>query len=71
MWLSVWSEVQLVYGPADATATPIISCFTKIQNGFTFLVLAYHAVMEKRLFNECLSVCLSKVSCLHALNDSN
>jgi len=23
-----------------ATATPIISCFIKIQNGFTFLVLA-------------------------------
>ena len=29
VWLSVWSEVQIVcYGPADATASqnPIISC---------------------------------------------
>jgi len=22
VWLSVWSEVQSAYGPADATATP-------------------------------------------------
>ena len=28
------------YGPADATATHV-SCFSKIQIGFTFLVLAY------------------------------
>jgi len=27
--------------PADATATPIISCFINIQIGLTFLVLAY------------------------------
>jgi len=30
VWLSVWSEVQIVsYGPADATAipNPIVSCF--------------------------------------------
>jgi len=28
VWLSVWSDVQFAYGPADATASqnPIISC---------------------------------------------
>jgi len=25
-WLSVWSEVQTVYGPADATATHCLLC---------------------------------------------
>ena len=41
-WLSVWSEVQMItYGPADATATPVISCFIKIHIGLTFLVPAY------------------------------
>jgi len=34
---------DLHYGPADATATchPIVSCFVKIQIGFTFLIPAY------------------------------
>ena len=44
MWLSVWSEVQVIcIWPADATATAtaIISCFIEIQNGSAFLVLAY------------------------------
>jgi len=36
-WLSVWSEVQIAYGPADAT----VSCCSKIQIGFTFLVPAH------------------------------
>ena len=40
-WLSVWSEVQLAYGPADATATHCLYCSSKIQIGFTFLVPAY------------------------------
>jgi len=32
-WLSVWSEMQMICGgPADATATPIISCFVKIHS---------------------------------------
>jgi len=31
---------DLHYGPADATATPTISCFIKIQIGLTFLVPA-------------------------------
>jgi len=31
---------MICYGPADATVTPNISCFIKIQNGLTFLVPA-------------------------------
>jgi len=31
----------LAYGPADATATHCLSCFSKIQIGFTFLVPVY------------------------------
>jgi len=34
-WLSVWSEVQLMPLPLA------VSCFSKIQIGFTFLVLAH------------------------------
>jgi len=36
-WLSVWSEVQTCIWPADAT----VSCSSKIQIGFTFLIPAY------------------------------
>jgi len=31
--------------------SPIISCFSKIQNGFTFLVLAYPGCPGKMLLN--------------------
>ena len=34
---------RLAYGPADATAITV-SCFSKIQTGFTFLVPAYPGV---------------------------
>jgi len=34
------ARCRLVYGPADATATHV-SCFSKIQIGFTFLVPAH------------------------------
>jgi len=36
-WLSVWSEVDLQLMPLPLT----VSCFSKIQIGFTFLVPAY------------------------------
>jgi len=35
------------YGLADATGTPIISCFIKIKIGLTVLVAAYHGYPEK------------------------
>jgi len=49
VWLAVWSEVQIVCGPADATAIPkphylllhLNQVWFKIQTGFTFLVPAY------------------------------
>jgi len=32
---------------------PIIFCFIKVHNGFTFLVSATQVVLGKRLLNEC------------------
>jgi len=49
-WLSVWSEVQLM--PLPLT----VSCFSKIQIGFTFLVLAYPGSPGKRQLNVCVCV---------------
>jgi len=45
VWLSVWSEVQIVciwdhLMPLHPT-NPVISCLIQIQTGFTFLVPAY------------------------------
>ena len=34
------ARCRFAYGPADATATHCL-CFSKIQIGFTFLILAY------------------------------
>jgi len=40
-WLSVWSEVQTCIYIAQLMPLPFtVSCFSKIQIGFTFLVLA-------------------------------
>ena len=44
-------------GPADATATPTISCFIKIQNGLTFLVPAYPGCPGKETI-KWVSLCL-------------
>ena len=48
VWLSVWREVQTCICPADATATHCLSCFSKIQIGFTFLVPAQPGSPGKR-----------------------
>jgi len=41
-WLSVWSEVQMIcIWSSWCHCHPVISCFIKIENGLTFLVLAY------------------------------
>ena len=56
VWLSDLSGAmcRLAYGPADATATQyLLSCFSKIQIGFTFLVLLNGRV--------CVCVCM----CIH------
>jgi len=52
-WLSIWGEVQMIRTWSSwCHCHPIVSCFIKIQNGFTFLVLAYPGCPGKR------SVCL-------------
>jgi len=46
-WLSVWSEVRLAY--AQLMPLPLsVSCFSKIQIGFTFLVPAHPGSPGKR-----------------------
>jgi len=42
-----WSE----YGPADASASPPISCFIQIQNGLIFWCWLTHVVLEKKPLN--------------------
>ena len=37
---------------------PTVSCFSKIQIGFTFLVLAHPVVPEKGPLNVCGGVCV-------------
>jgi len=44
VWLSVWSEVQAQLMPLPLT----VSCFSKIQIGFTFLVPAHLGSPGKR-----------------------
>ena len=55
------TRCRLAYGPADAT----VSCFSKIQIGFTFLVLAHLGTPRKRAVKR-VCVCVSletKVKC--------
>jgi len=40
------ARCRLAYGPADATAT--VCCFSKIQSGFAFLVLADKGSLGQR-----------------------
>ena len=52
-WLSVWSTAQLM--PLPLT----VSCFSKIQVGFTFLVLAHPGSPGQRAVKRvCVSVCV-------------
>jgi len=46
---------MFAYGRADATAIQnlIVSCFIKIQNGFTFLVPAEPGCPGKEAINRC------------------
>ena len=43
------------YGPADAVAHPIISCFVKIQIGLTFLMPLTQVFLTNRQLN-CVSL---------------
>jgi len=52
-WLSVWSEVQTcIYGPLT------VSCFSKIQTGFTCWYRLTWVVPEKGQLNGCVCVCV-------------
>jgi len=53
-WLSVWSEVQMIYiWSSWCRYHSTVSCFIKIQIGLT----TFQVVLEKRPLNRCLSVC--------------
>ena len=48
-WLSVWSEVQTCIWPSGCHCLPLtVSCFSKIQIGFTFLVPAHPGIPGQR-----------------------
>jgi len=50
------ARCRLAYGPADATATHCLSCFSKIQIGLTFLVPAHPGSPGKRAVKGCVWV---------------
>ena len=56
-WLSVWSEMQTCIWPSWCHCHSL-SCFSKIQIGFTFLVPAYPGSPGKGPLNGCVCVCL-------------
>jgi len=48
-WLSVWSKVQLIcIWSRWCHRYPIISCYSKIQNGLPFWCRLTQVVLEKR-----------------------
>jgi len=56
VWLSVWDELQICMAllmPLPLT----VFCFSKIQIGFTFLVLAYLGCPIQRAINWVLGMC--------------
>ena len=58
-WLSVWSKVQTCI-MAQLMPLPLtVSCFSKIQIGFAFLVLAHPGCPGKRAIKR-LCVCVGK-----------
>jgi len=57
-WLSVWSEVQTLH-IAQLVPLPLsVSCFSKIQIGFTFLVPAHLGSPGKRAIKRVLLLLL-------------
>ena len=57
VWLSVWSGADLHM--AQLMPLPLtVSCFSKIQIGFTFLVAAHLGSRGKGPLNGCVCVCV-------------
>jgi len=62
-WLSVWSEVQTCichwHHMSQLMPLPLtVSCFSKIQIGFTFLVLAHPGSPGQRAVKRVVCVCV-------------
>ena len=54
-WLSVWSKVQT----CQLMPLPLtVSCFSKIQIGFTFLISAHLGSPGKKPLNGCVCLCV-------------
>ena len=57
-WLSIWSVVQMIcMWSSWCHRHPIISCFSKIQNGLPVWCRLTQVVLEKRPLNVCMYVC--------------
>ena len=50
---------------AQLMPLPVVSCFSKIQIGFTFLVLLTRVVPEKGPLNVCVCVCVCVRMCVN------
>jgi len=61
-WLSVWSDVQTCIWPSWCHCLSLtVSCFCKIQIGFTFLVLAHLGSFGQRA-DKRVCVCAKNIS---------
>ena len=76
-WLSVWSELQTCIMAQLMPLPPTVSCFSKIQIGFTFLVPAHLGSPGKRAVKRvcgcvCVHMCeIQKKITEHHINDDN
>jgi len=56
-WLSVWTRCKwFVHGPVNAISTPLSLASLKCREIWPFRCRLTQVVLEKRLYNECLSV---------------
>ena len=62
-WLFAWSEVQTWHMSQLMPLPLTVSCFSKIQTGFTFLVPAHPGSPRQRPLNGC--VCVTDTDMLH------
>jgi len=69
-WLFVWSEVQTCILPSQPMPLPLtVSCSSKIQIGFTFLVLAHLGSPGQRAVKRvCVRVYTHTTMCLQCID---